>query len=89
MVLSVDQRSDIGLIGKNQGVVKTSLLSGDSRQDSVSLPFPASRHCVHSLAHGPLPLSPKPAMLYLSEPSPVSSSLSLSDLRSFFTFKDP
>ena len=60
--------------------------SGGSRGESVSLPFPASRHLPHSLAHGPF------LLFQIQQHGPGSfsrSSFWLSFLSSSSTFKDP
>lgn len=40
--------------GENEGIGRAVSLSGGSRGEAVSLPFPASRGCPHSSAHGPI-----------------------------------
>lgn len=40
--------------GKNQGTGRAVSLSGGSKGEAVPLPFPASRGCLRSLAHGPI-----------------------------------
>lgn len=52
-------------------VSRAAFPSGSSRGDSVSLPLPASRGRLHSLAQGPLPPSWKPATLPLSDLSSI------------------
>ena len=47
----------------SQSVIKTVVLSGDWRAQSISLPSPASRGLFHSLACGLLPPSSRPATL--------------------------
>lgn len=42
------------LLGYNPGVGRAAFLSGGSRGESVSLPFPAATGCLLPLAHGPL-----------------------------------
>ena len=50
---SEGQRSGMGLSGLNQSVLRALIPSGSSRGESVFLPFPHSRDCLRSLAHGP------------------------------------
>ena len=40
--------------GENQGIGRAVSLSGGSRGEVVPLPFPASRGCPRSSAHGPI-----------------------------------
>lgn len=54
---------------------------------SVSLAFPASGGCLHSLAQGSLPPSTKPVILYLSDHSSLVTSHS-DYLSSYSIFKD-
>lgn len=49
------------LLGYNQCIHRTVFLCGESREETVFLPFPASRGCLTSLALDLLPFS-KPAM---------------------------
>lgn len=61
-ILQVRHPTGVSL-DKNQGVNRDVFLSADSRVQSISLPFPASRGLPHSLACSHLPPSSKPATL--------------------------
>lgn len=63
----------MGLTGLKSDVAGLCSFPEIVRGGSVSLPCLASRGHLHSLAHGPLPLSSKPATLHLSDHSRVTS----------------
>lgn len=69
------------------------VLSGGSRGQSISLPFLASRGCPHSLAHGPLPSSSKPArgtaVLFVSQHRDLFFCLPLPMLRTLLMALGP
>ena len=60
----------------SQRVSRPDILSGDSTEEFLSLSFPVSRDCLHTLAPGSLASSSKPAMLHLSTHSSAVTPLS-------------
>lgn len=70
---SVVKKSKVGVTGLKSNVSMAAFLSGGSRGESISFPFPVSRCSPHSLVHGHLLPFSKPAIsgqLY-----PVTTSL--------------
>lgn len=55
--LDGNQKSKMSLNRMKQDVDRAAFLSGGTRGESFSLSFPASRGCLHSLAHDPFPQS--------------------------------
>ena len=73
-----------GLKSRCQGYVP----SGGWSEKSMFSHLPASRSCPHSLAHGPLPLSSKPAVPRFSCLLSVVTALSDHSCESLSTFKN-